>query len=86
MAKGKAAEADVQEESVVVHPHPSPLPQGEGMTEPEPEAELVTVVAVERLFVAAEARYVEPGETVMLPELTAMVLVEVGAAARVEAG
>lgn len=53
-----------------------------GQPEPVLEAALVTVVAVERLFVAAEARYVEPGETVALPELTALVLVEVGAAAR----
>lgn len=71
MAKGKTDEVGGQRSEVG------------GQPEPEPEAELVTVVAVERLFVAAEARYVEPGETVALPGPTAVVLVGVGAAVRV---
>lgn len=46
----------------------------------QPDAELA-VWAVERLFVAAENRYVQPGELVILPAATALLLVEIGAAA-----
>lgn len=77
MAKGKPAEETEEVGGQVA--------EVGGQPEPEPKPKLVTVVAVERLFVAAENRYVEPGETVALPELTVLVLVEVGAAALVAA-